>query len=62
MINFKIIPGIITYSQGMAIMDNEVTNLIDGKTTESVLLLEHNDVYTAGSSYKSEETQKSWQY
>ena len=55
MTNFKIIPGLVPYSQGIEIMEHHLNEAIQNPPQETVILLEHEDVYTAGTSYKPEE-------
>jgi lipoyl(octanoyl) transferase len=57
MLNWKILPGITSYSQGIAVMDKHVKDVQENPDKEVVLLLEHDDVYTAGTSYDAQELQ-----
>jgi lipoyl(octanoyl) transferase len=52
---FKIIPGITPYSQGIDLMDQHVNAVLHNLAPETVILLEHEDVYTAGTGYKVDE-------
>lgn len=58
MLSYKIIPGLTPYSQGMAIMDYHVKAIQNGDSPETILFLEHDDIYTAGTSYNPEELKK----
>ena len=55
MINWRIIPGITTYSQGIEIMEHHLNALHENLHHETVIFLEHEDIYTAGTNYKAEE-------
>lgn len=52
---WKIIPGLTHYSQGLAIMKNHVEQVKQSPSNEVVLFMEHEDIYTAGTSSKEEE-------
>lgn len=52
---WKIIPGLTPYSQGVAIMKSHVKEVQQDPNKEIVLLMEHQDVYTAGTSYNPDE-------
>lgn len=52
---WKIIPGLTTYSQGMAIMEHHLKEVKNDSGNEIVILLEHSDIYTAGRSYDESE-------
>lgn len=45
----------IDYQDSLMLMENYVNKVIDGKEPEAVYLVEHLDVYTAGTNYKQEE-------
>lgn len=45
----------IEYSESLKIMEDKLEQIILTKSDETVYLLEHQDVYTAGTSYKQEE-------
>jgi lipoyl(octanoyl) transferase len=55
MTNFTIIPGLTPYSQAIEIMEHHVNSVIQNLSQETVILLEHEDVYTAGTGYKDDE-------
>jgi lipoyl(octanoyl) transferase len=49
------LPGLVEYKAGLDLMEQRVLDVISNKKREAVFLLEHQDVYTAGTSYKDEE-------
>lgn len=49
-----ILPGLTEYNFGLKLMEQSVDKIINGGQ-EIIYLLEHNDVYTAGTSYKPQE-------
>lgn len=49
------LPGLINYNTGLDLMQQRVFDVIQSKKKEAVFLLEHQDVYTAGTSYKDDE-------
>jgi lipoyl(octanoyl) transferase len=49
------LPGLIDYNIGLDLMQQRVSDVILHKEKETVFLLEHQDVYTAGTSYKANE-------
>lgn len=52
---WKIIPAFTPYSQGMAIMESHLKIVQKDPSKEIVILLEHEDVYTAGTGYDAVE-------
>ena len=55
MIDWINLAGPIEYSESLKIMESKLEQIILNKSDETVYLLEHQDVYTAGTSYKQEE-------
>ena len=49
------LPGLIDYNAGLDLMQQRTNDVILSKKKEAVFLLEHQDVYTAGTSYKDDE-------
>ncbi|GAB4164236.1 MAG: lipoyl(octanoyl) transferase LipB [Rickettsiaceae bacterium] len=45
------LPALVDYAKAIALMEQRVENVILAKEEEAVFLLEHLDVYTAGTSY-----------
>lgn len=45
----------VDYSFGVSFMEKKVQEVINGNAEECIILLEHKDVYTAGTSYRAEE-------
>lgn len=52
---WKILPGLTPYSQAIAIMSRHVKDVQSNPANETILMVEHEDVYTAGTGYKEEE-------
>jgi len=48
-------PGLIDYNTGLDLMQQRTNDVILNKKKEAVFLLEHQDVYTAGTNYKDDE-------
>ncbi len=55
MIEWISLPGLVEYNTGLDLMQQRVHDVILNKKKEAVFLLEHQDVYTAGTNYKDEE-------
>jgi lipoyl(octanoyl) transferase len=55
MINWHIISGLTPYSQGIEVMEHHLNALLQHSSNETILLIEHEDAYTAGTSYKLDE-------
>lgn len=53
--DFLTLPGTSDYLQTLALMEARVSQVINGTEEEIIYLVEHPDVYTAGTSYKIEE-------
>ena len=51
-IETKISKKPVIYKKAIKILENRFTNLINNKKPELIWILEHNDVYTAGTSFK----------
>ena len=49
------LPGLIEYKDAIALMEKKLHDVIEATSEESVFLLEHDHVYTAGTSYKDVE-------
>ncbi|RYE05661.1 MAG: lipoyl(octanoyl) transferase LipB [Rickettsiaceae bacterium] len=58
MTHFLTIPGISNYLQTMKLMEDRVHQIIKNQNTEIIYLTQHQDVYTAGTSFKQEELLK----
>lgn len=52
---FITLPGLLKYQDALSIMEEKVNDVINNPTEETVYLVEHQDVYTAGTSYKDHE-------
>ncbi|MEM6338400.1 MAG: lipoyl(octanoyl) transferase LipB [Pseudomonadota bacterium] len=55
MIDWINLSGLVEYSKSLKIMEDKLEQIILNKADETIYLLEHHDVYTAGTSYKKEE-------
>ncbi|WP_323738885.1 lipoyl(octanoyl) transferase LipB [Candidatus Trichorickettsia mobilis] len=55
MVQWITLPGISDYQQTIELMEDTVASVISGTVDETIYLLEHNEVYTAGSSFKVNE-------
>lgn len=55
MIDWIKLDGPVEYSKSLKIMEDKLEQIILNNSGETVYLLEHQDVYTAGTSYKQEE-------
>ena len=55
MIDWINLHGLVEYSKSLKIMEDKLEQIILNQTSETIYLLEHNDVYTSGTSYKKEE-------
>lgn len=49
------LPGLVDYNSALDLMEQRTLDVILNQKKEAVFLLEHRDVYTAGTSYKNEE-------
>ncbi len=54
-IDWVSLPGLIDYNTGLDLMQQRAHDVILNKKKETVFLLEHQDVYTAGTGYKDDE-------
>ncbi|MGV3279166.1 lipoyl(octanoyl) transferase LipB [Rickettsiales bacterium LUAb2] len=54
-ITWKIFNDTLDYTTALSLMENEVSRIISNESAEAVWLLEHNDVYTKGSSANNSE-------
>ncbi|MCC8417722.1 MAG: lipoyl(octanoyl) transferase LipB [Rickettsia endosymbiont of Bryobia graminum] len=52
---FITLPGLLKYQDAAIIMENKVNDVINNPTEETIYLVEHQDVYTAGTSHKDYE-------
>lgn len=49
------LPGLIDYTEAVALMEKRVQGIIDGSHSEAVFLVENNEIYTAGTSHRKDE-------
>jgi lipoyl(octanoyl) transferase len=54
-VDWQVSPGLVSYQDALAIMDARAAAIAAGRTRESVWLLEHPPLYTAGTSARPEE-------
>jgi len=55
MVDWIKLPGLVDYATADKMMEDRVSNIINQDQGEAVYLVEHNDVYTAGTSYDPKE-------
>ncbi|XVN42167.1 MAG: lipoyl(octanoyl) transferase LipB [Candidatus Rickettsia vulgarisii] len=55
MCKFITLPGLLKYQDALSIMEDKVDDVINNHAEETIYLVEHQDVYTAGTSYKDHE-------
>lgn len=55
MANWQLISGLVQYQDGLAIMEKQLEKVIAGEEKDTIYLLEHDHVYTAGTSAKDNE-------
>lgn len=49
------LPGVVKYETALSVMEERLNLVIEKKAPEAIYLLEHSDVYTAGTSFKQNE-------
>jgi lipoyl(octanoyl) transferase len=59
MTNFKTLNGFSDYLKTITLMEDKVLEVINGLSDEAIYLVEHDDIYTAGTNYRPEELLKS---
>lgn len=55
MIEWITLPGLTNYRQALDLMEDKLAAIINNTAPETIFLLEHKPVYTAGTSFKPEE-------
>ena len=55
MVQFNTLFGLSDYLDTIKLMEEHVNSIIDGSKPEAVYLVEHSEVYTAGTSYRQDE-------
>lgn len=55
MVQFVTLPNLSNYQDTLKLMENKVESVIEKSSPEVVYLVEHNSVYTAGTSFKTDE-------
>lgn len=49
------LPGLVNYNHALLLMEHRLNDIIKGKKPETIFLLEHQEIYSAGTNYKDEE-------
>lgn len=55
MVEWITLPGLTQYEEALQLMEQRVDEILKNKNKEAVFLLEHPDIYTAGTSYDPKE-------
>ena len=55
MVEWINLPGLVNYNESLLMMEERVEKVINGSEDETIYLLEHEDVYTAGTSANNKE-------
>lgn len=55
MVNWITVPGITDYQDGINMMEQKLDKVINLVDQDTIFLLEHNEIYTAGTGYKQDE-------
>ena len=55
MVQFVTLPNLSNYQDTLRLMENKVASIIEKLSPEVVYLVEHDSVYTAGTSFKADE-------
>ena len=58
MVKWITLPGLVDYQEGIKIMEGQLDRVINSMQPDTIFLLEHKEVYTAGTSHKVEELLK----
>ena len=58
MVEWITLPGLVDYQEGIKIMEDQVDRVINSMQPDTIFLLEHKEVYTAGTSHNVEELLK----
>lgn len=55
MVNWCVLPGLTDYERGVEFMETKLAQVIEGSSLDTVFLVEHLPVYTAGTNYHANE-------
>ena len=58
MVKWITLPGLVNYQEGIKIMEDQLVRVINSIEPNTIFLLEHKEVYTAGTSHNREELLK----
>ena len=58
MLKWITLPGLVDYQEGIKIMEGQLDRVINSMQPDTIFLLEHKEVYTAGTSHNVEELLK----
>lgn len=58
MVDWITLPKLADYQKTLELMENKVNQLLNKSATETIYLVEHPDVYTAGTNFKADELLK----
>ena len=58
MVKWITLPGLVDYQEGIKIMEDQLDRVINSMQSDTIFLLEHKEVYTAGTSHNVEELLK----
>ncbi len=58
MVKWITLPGLVEYQEGIKIMEGQLDRVINSMQPDTIFLLEHKEVYTAGTSHNVEELLK----
>ncbi len=58
MVKWITLPGLVDYQEGIKIMEDQLDRIINSMQPDTIFLLEHKEVYTAGTSHNVEELLK----
>ncbi|MFN9477565.1 MAG: lipoyl(octanoyl) transferase LipB [Rickettsiales bacterium] len=58
MVKWITLPGLVDYQEGIKIMEDQLDRVINSMQPDTIFLLEHKEVYTAGTSHNVEELLK----
>ena len=58
MVKWITLPGLVDYQEGIKVMEDQLDRVINSMQPDTIFLLEHKEVYTAGTSHNVEELLK----
>lgn len=54
-IKWVVLPGLVSYHDALIMMEGQLHKVINNQDSDTIFLLEHQEVYTAGTNYKENE-------